>query len=174
VSSLPNPAKSSARTACACGSTDIVQPLIESVSAFGVVLAILYVYYFHISFGKFAALCAGIFLLYNPVKSLSKIPMLMQKCMASATNIFDLLKMTSDIQDKPDAVVLTRVQADASRLAHELFLRRWSKAAVEDITLTVEPGKNTRWSAPAVPENASARLSSASTIRKGPHPGGRA
>ena len=71
--------------------TDIVQPLIESVSACGVVLAILYVYYFNISFMKFIALCSGIFLLYNPLKSLSRIPMLMQKCLASTTNVFDLM-----------------------------------------------------------------------------------
>ncbi len=35
-------------------SMDIVQPLIESVSAFGVVLAILYVYYYHIGIIQFA------------------------------------------------------------------------------------------------------------------------
>lgn len=121
-------------------STDIVQPLIESVSAFGVVLAMLYVYFYHISFIKFAALCAGIFLLYNPVKSLSKIPMLMQKCMASATNIFDLLKMKSDVQDKPDAIVLKnsngRIQFDRVSFSYGS-----DKTAVEDISLTVEPGK---------------------------------
>lgn len=121
-------------------STDIVQPLIESVSALGVVLAMVYVYYYHISFIKFAALCAGIFLLYNPVKSLSKIPMLMQKCMASATNIFELMKLQSDIQDKPDAVVLRnctgRIEFD-----HMCFSYGVDKAAVEDITLRIEPGK---------------------------------
>jgi subfamily B ATP-binding cassette protein MsbA len=56
-------------------SIDIVQPIIESVSAVGVVLALIYVIYFDISFMKFASLCFGIFLLYNPAKSLSKIPM---------------------------------------------------------------------------------------------------
>ncbi len=121
-------------------STDIVQPLIESVSALGVVLAMVYVYYYHISFIKFAALCAGLFLLYNPVKSLSKIPMLMQKCMASATNIFELMKLQSDIQDKPDAVVLRnctgRIEFD-----HMCFSYGVDKAAVEDITLRIEPGK---------------------------------
>jgi ABC-type multidrug transport system fused ATPase/permease subunit len=74
-------------------SGDIVQPLIESVSACGVVLALLYVYYFNISFMKFLALCSGIFLLYNPLKSLSRIPMLMQKCLASTTNVFDLMQL---------------------------------------------------------------------------------
>lgn len=121
-------------------STDIVQPLIESVSALGVVLAMVYVYYFHISFISFAALCAGIFLLYNPVKSLSKIPMLMQKCMASATNIFELMKLQSDIQDKPDAIVLRnctgRVEFDRMSFSYGV-----DKAAVEDITLGIEPGK---------------------------------
>lgn len=121
-------------------STDIVQPLIESVSALGVVLAMVYVYYFHISFIKFAALCAGIFLLYNPVKSLSKIPMLMQKCMASATNIFDLMKLQTDVPDKPDAAVLRnctgRIEFDRMSFSYGV-----DKAAVEDISLTIEPGK---------------------------------
>jgi len=121
-------------------SSDIVQPLIESVSAFGVVLAMAYVYYFHISFVKFAALCAGIFMLYNPVKSLSKIPMLMQKCMASALNIFDLLSLKPVIQDKPDALVLRNC---SGRIAfeHVCFSYGVDKAAVEDITLLIEPGK---------------------------------
>jgi subfamily B ATP-binding cassette protein MsbA len=121
-------------------SSDVVQPLIESVSALGIVLAMVYVYYYNISFIKFAALCAGIFLLYNPVKALSKIPMLMQKCMASATNIFDLLKLQSDIQDKPDAIVLKhcsgRIEFDAMSFSYGV-----DKAAVEDISLTIEPGK---------------------------------
>lgn len=121
-------------------STDIVQPIIESVSALGVVLAMIYVYCFQISFIKFAALCGGVFLLYNPVKSLSKIPMLMQKCMVSATNIFDLLKMKPEVQDKPDAIVLGNC---AGRIEFERmsFSYGVDKAAVEEITLEIEPGK---------------------------------
>ena len=121
-------------------SSDIVQPLIESVSALGVVLAMVYVYYYNISFIKFAALCLGTFLLYNPVKALSKIPMLMQKCMASAINLFDLLKLQSEIQDKPDAIILKhcngRIEFAAMGFSYGV-----DKAAVEDISLTIEPGK---------------------------------
>ena len=121
-------------------SSDIVQPLIESVSAFGVVLAMAYVYYFHISFIKFAALCAGIFMLYNPVKSLSRIPMLMQKCMVSATNLFDLLSLKPVIQDKPDATVLGKCSGEI-QFDHVYFSYGVDKAAVEDINLMIEPGK---------------------------------
>ena len=121
-------------------SSDIVQPIIESVSALGVVLAMIYVYWFQISFIKFAALCGGIFLLYNPVKSLSKIPMLMQKCMVSATNIFDLLKLKADVLDKPDAIELRNC---TGRIGFEgmSFSYGVDKAAVEDITFEIEPGK---------------------------------
>ena len=93
-------------------SIDIVQPMIESVSAVGVVFALLYVIYFDISFMKFAALCAGIFLLYNPVKSLSKIPMLMQKCLASSTYIFEIMATKATIQDRDDAVELKDVKGN--------------------------------------------------------------
>lgn len=84
----------------------VVQPLIESVSALGVVLALLYVHFGELSAGRFLALLAGIFLLYEPAKRLSRIPMLMQKCLAAATNIFDILRTEASVRDAPDAIVL--------------------------------------------------------------------
>lgn len=121
-------------------SSVIVQPMIESVAALGVVLAMLYVYYYGISFAKFAALCAGIFLLYNPVKNLSRIPMLMQKCMVSAMNVFELMEVKSSITDKPGAVVLKECTGG---IAFEGvgFDYGTDKAAVQDITLHIEPGR---------------------------------
>lgn len=121
-------------------SSDIVQPLIESVAALGVVLAMGYVYYYGISFAKFAALCAGIFLLYNPVKNLSRIPMLMQKCMVSAVNIFDLMEIKPTIVDRPGARVLERCQGRLD-LEGVSFDYGTDKAAVADITLRIEAGK---------------------------------
>ena len=108
-------------------STDIVQPLIESVSACGVVLALFYVYYFNISFMKFIALCSGIFLLYNPLKSLSRIPMLMQKCLASTTNVFDLMQLEPAIKDAPNATVITECPR-RDCLSRRQFLLRAGRA----------------------------------------------
>lgn len=121
-------------------SSDIVQPLIESVSALGVVLAMVYVYYYGISFAKFAALCAGIFLLYNPVKNLSRIPMLMQKCMVSAENVFALMGMMPSITDKPGAKVLARCEGRIE-LENVSFDYGTDKAAVQNVTLHIEQGK---------------------------------
>ena len=121
-------------------SSDIVQPLIESVSALGVVLAMAYVYYYGISFAKFAALCSGIFMLYNPVKNLSRIPMLMQKCMVSANNVFELLEMRPSITDRSDPKLLTNCEG---RITFEsvTFNYGTDKPAVRDVTLHIEPGK---------------------------------
>jgi subfamily B ATP-binding cassette protein MsbA len=121
-------------------SSDIVQPLIESVAAFGVVLAMIYVYYYDISFIKFAALCGGIFMLYNPVKNLSRIPMLMQKSMVSAENVFSLMSMTPSITDKPGAKVLTRSEGRID-LEDVNFDYGTDKAAVQNVSLHIEQGK---------------------------------
>jgi subfamily B ATP-binding cassette protein MsbA len=121
-------------------SSDIVQPLIESVSAIGVVLAMVYVYYYGISFAKFAALCAGIFLLYNPAKNLSRIPMQMQKCMVNAMNIFAILDAPPSIKDKPGATVLSkcdgRIEFDDVSFGYGS-----EKRALENASLHIEPGK---------------------------------
>jgi subfamily B ATP-binding cassette protein MsbA len=121
-------------------SSDIVQPLIESVAAFGVVLAMIYVYYNDISFIKFAALCGGIFMLYNPVKNLSRIPMLMQKSMVSAENVFALMEMQPSISDKPTARVLERCNGRID-LEDVSFDYGTDRAAVQNVSLHIEEGK---------------------------------
>ncbi len=121
-------------------STDIVQPLIESVSACGVVLALFYVYYFNISFMKFIALCSGIFLLYNPLKSLSRIPMLMQKCLASTTNVFDLMQLEPAIKDAPNATVITETRGGIA-FRDVNFSYGQDVQALQGINLEIEPGK---------------------------------
>jgi subfamily B ATP-binding cassette protein MsbA len=121
-------------------SSDIVQPLIESVSALGVVLAMAYVYYYGIGFAKFAALCAGIFLLYNPVKNLSRIPMLMQKCMVSANNIFELMETKPMIADLATAKPLERCEGRIV-LENVSFGYGSEKLALRNASLHIEPGK---------------------------------
>lgn len=121
-------------------SIEIVQPIIESVSAIGVVLALVYVLWFDVSFMKLIAICLGVFLLYNPVKSLSKIPMLMQKCLASTTYIFEILGTKPTIQDAPDAVALGKVRGEIE-FDHVTFGYGTEKVAVRDVSLKIEAGK---------------------------------
>jgi subfamily B ATP-binding cassette protein MsbA len=66
--------------------------------------------------------------------------MLMQKCMVSAVNIFDLMEIKPTIVDRPGARVLERCQGRLD-LEGVSFDYGTDKAAVADITLRIEAGK---------------------------------
>jgi subfamily B ATP-binding cassette protein MsbA len=84
-------------------STEITTPLVEVVAAFGVGLALFYVFFAGLTAAKFLALMAGIFLLYQPAKSLSRIHLLLQKCLAATTSIFELMREPRVVSDRVDA-----------------------------------------------------------------------
>src|SRR5437763_16396831 len=54
-------------------------PLVETIAAVGIGLALLYVYAANLSAGRFFGLITGIFILYDPIKTLSKIHLVMQQ-----------------------------------------------------------------------------------------------
>src|SRR5437588_10445220 len=84
-------------------STELTGPLVEILAAIGVGWALLYVYAANLSAGRFFALIGGIFILYDPVKTLSKIHVVMQRSVAATVGIFGILDTPSVIQDSPEA-----------------------------------------------------------------------
>jgi ATP-binding cassette, subfamily B, bacterial MsbA len=120
---------------------EIVSPMVEAVSAVGVGLALFYVWYTHLSAAKFLALLAGIFMLYDPIKKLSRIHLVMQQCFNATTNIFEILNRQPAIQDAPGAVQIQGSQGDI-RIENVTFrYRPGLPAAVHNLSLHVEPGK---------------------------------
>lgn len=120
-------------------SMDIVQPLIETVSAFGVTLALLYVYFYNIPPEQLLALLAGIFLLYEPAKKVSRLHMLMQKALAASTNVFALMEQMPTIQDAPDAEEITACKG-AIEFRDMGFSYGPDIPAVKHFNLKIEPG----------------------------------
>lgn len=91
-------------------SSAIVQPMMESVSAIGVALALVYVYYSHLTIGSFAALLIGMFLLYDPIKNLSRIHVTLQNCLGAAASTLELLATKPTIHDLPGARPLGKIR----------------------------------------------------------------
>jgi subfamily B ATP-binding cassette protein MsbA len=126
-------------------STAIIQPMMESASAFGVALALLYVYYSHLSTGSFMALLVGLFLLYDPIKNLSRIHVVLQNCLGSAASPLEILDTKPTIVDLPGARVLEKVRG---HLAFEGVSFSYGAAglasgkgnAVTGINLEIKPG----------------------------------
>ena len=120
---------------------EIVSPMVEAVSAVGVGLALFYVWYTHLSAAKFLALLAGIFMLYDPIKKLSRIHLVMQQCFNATNNIFEVLKRQPAIQDAPGAIEIVGSEGDI-RIENVTFRYRLGlPSAVQNLSLHVEPGR---------------------------------
>ena len=122
-------------------SMEATGPLVETIAAVGIGLALLYVYASNLSAGRFFGLITGIFILYDPIKTLSKIQLVMQQSIAATTAIFALLDSESTVQDAPSAAVLSSSQG---RIDFENVTFRYANTvtdAISNLTLRIQPGK---------------------------------
>jgi subfamily B ATP-binding cassette protein MsbA len=119
---------------------EIVTPAVETVASLGIVGALIYAWYYQLGVGRFFALQAGLVLLYDPAKSLGRINILMQKCLAATTKVFELLDRPPAIQDAPGAVALRDVRGEV-RLENLTFTYSGKEApAVRGIDIHVSAG----------------------------------
>jgi subfamily B ATP-binding cassette protein MsbA len=122
-------------------SLEAVGPLVETMAAIGVGMALLYVYAENLSVGRFFGLISGIFILYDPIKTLSRIHLVMQRSIAATTSIFAILDSKPTIQDTPDA---TELRSSQGRIDFENVTFRYANTvtdATSNLTLHIEPGK---------------------------------
>jgi ATP-binding cassette, subfamily B, bacterial MsbA len=122
-------------------SMEATGPLVETIAAIGIGLALLYVYAANLSAGRFFGLISGIFILYDPIKTLSKLQIVMQQSIIATTAIFDLLDTKPTVQDSPDASKLTSA---TGAIDFENVTFRYANTvtdAVSNLTMHIEPGK---------------------------------
>ena len=122
-------------------SMEAVGPLVEIIASLGVGMALFYVYMTNLPAGQFLGLLTGIFILYEPVKKLSRIHIVMQRSIGATTKIFALLDSSPTVQDAPGAVDLPSSQG---RIDFEHVTFRYATGvtdAVQDLHLRIEPGK---------------------------------
>jgi subfamily B ATP-binding cassette protein MsbA len=122
-------------------SMEAVGPLVEIIAAIGVGMALLYVYAANLSVGRFFGLISGIFILYDPIKTLSRIHIVMQRSVAATGAIFAILDSKPTVQDAPDAVAL---KTSGGRIDFENVTFRYANTnrdAIRNVTLHIERGK---------------------------------
>jgi subfamily B ATP-binding cassette protein MsbA len=123
-------------------SMEAVSPLVETIAALGVGFALLYVYAANLSAGRFFGLISGIFILYDPIKTLSRIHIVMQRSIAATTQIFKILDSEPTVKDAPDAVSLP---PSAGAIEFQKVTFRYAGGvsdAIKDLSLRIEPGKS--------------------------------
>jgi ATP-binding cassette, subfamily B, bacterial MsbA len=122
-------------------SMEAVGPLVETIAAAGIGLALLYVYTVNLSAGRFFGLISGIFVLYEPIKTLSRIHVVMQRSLQATTEVFRILDLEPTVKDAPNAIELP---FSKGRLDFENVVFRYANTvtdAVKDLNLQIEPGK---------------------------------
>jgi len=123
---------------------EIVHPIIECVSAVGVVFALIYVWSRGISAGTFLALVGGLFLMYDPVKRLSRVHLQIQKALASTERIFEMMSVPIEVTDAPDSAELDHVRGEME-LENVTFNYNPAnpdvRPAVQGLNLRIKPGK---------------------------------
>lgn len=117
-------------------------PIVELLAACGVGLALLYIYFANLSAARFIALNAGIFLLYDPIKTLSRLHIVMQQSIQATTEVFAILDTESSVQDAPEAKPLPPCRGF---IEFEEVTFRYANTvtnAVSNLQLRIEPGKS--------------------------------
>jgi subfamily B ATP-binding cassette protein MsbA len=120
---------------------EMVGPMVESVASLGVAAALVYVAIRpDLGAAHFIALNAGFVMMYPPAKSLSRIHILMQKCLAATTKVFDLMERVPSIMDAPDAVEISEPIGDI-KFRKVSFAYGKHEDAVSEIDLVIPEGK---------------------------------
>lgn len=119
-------------------------PVIEFLSAIGVTVIIWYggmeVINGNLTSGALIAFLIYVVNLSNPVKRLSKVYGNIQKSLAAAERVFDILDTEPDIKDMPGAVDLPVVEGRVA-LQQVSFAYSPGQYALRDVSLEVKPGQ---------------------------------
>ncbi|MEY2561062.1 MAG: ATP-binding cassette, subfamily bacterial MsbA [Verrucomicrobiota bacterium] len=123
-------------------SMEAVGPIVELIAAAGIALALVYIYAANLSAARFIALNAGIVLLYEPIKTLSRMHVVMQRSIQATVEVFAILDSKPSVKDAPDAKVLTH---SGGLIEFDDVTFRYAGGvtnAVSNLNLRIEPGKS--------------------------------
>jgi len=88
--------------------------------------------------GEFFSFLAGLMMMYEPIKHLTSVNNMIQQGVAAAERIFEILDMSPEISDLPDAVEMEN--AEGSIRFENVSFRYGKEWILQDINLDIEPG----------------------------------
>jgi len=123
-------------------SMQAIGPMVEIIAAIGVGMALFYVYLENLPAAKFIALISGIFILYEPIKTLSRIHVTLQRSVQATVEIFNILDSTPTVLDRSNALVLPRSHGLIEFDGVTFRYAGGVADALRRINLRIEPGKS--------------------------------
>jgi subfamily B ATP-binding cassette protein MsbA len=91
--------------------------------------------------GDFAAFVAAAFMMYAPIKKLSRVNATLQQAMAASERIFEILDMHSEVPERPDAQVLPRLRQSIEFRNVSFSYDGATRTILRDVSFTVRAGQ---------------------------------
>ncbi|MBA4387405.1 MAG: hypothetical protein C0404_05450 [Verrucomicrobia bacterium] len=91
------------RTMRVVRSKSVIEPLIVFISSLGMVLALLYAFSVRMPFQDFITFAVALVLMYDPVKKISSLHLVIQHGSAAADRVFDVLDTKVSVENRPGA-----------------------------------------------------------------------
>ena len=121
----------------------VTSPVMEFIGGVGLAFVIWYGGYQVIkgtaTTGSFFSFVAALFLLYGPIRSLSRVSNVIQHSMAAAERVFHVLDLTTDVRESPHAYPLPRMTKDVE--FRDVNFRYAKTPVVSDISFRVRAGE---------------------------------
>ena len=114
-------------------------PVMESITVTISLGFLVYAYSRGVSISQMFMLLAPAFLMYQPIKEITKIVNNLQRSMAAADRYFDLVDTTTALPEKPDAVELREFR-DAIVFNHVSFAYEPGRDVIRDISFSIPRG----------------------------------
>jgi ATP-binding cassette, subfamily B, bacterial MsbA len=123
----------------------IMPPVMELVGGVGLAAAIWYgsgrIASGSMTPGEFTSFMAALFMMYMPVKKLSRVNATFQQAVSAAARIFGVLDVEHAIREAPDAVDIAPLSKRIELQDVELVYQDGEEPALRGVTLTIEAGQ---------------------------------
>ena len=123
----------------------IMPPIMELVGGVAIAAAIWYgsgrIAAGDMTPGEFASFMAALFMMYMPVKKLSRVNATFQQAASAATRIFRVLDTEHEIQEAPDAVEIEPLKTNIAFDDVNFIYDNADTPALRDVNLTIEAGQ---------------------------------
>lgn len=125
---------------------EIVGPVVESVASIGIAGGLVYAWHRGLEAQQFFMIVLSLTQIYAPAKDLSRVQLMLQKCIVATSAVFAAIDETPEILDAPDARKMGRARGAITFREVDFHYRdpsgrKIAKPAVKGINLHLEPGK---------------------------------
>lgn len=116
-----------------------VEPLIVFVTTIGVSMILIYIHHGQMPVQNFLTYATALFLMYNPVKKLSRVHLQIQQAVSAADRIFEILDAPVSVTDRP-GVVPFRGRVDTIDFENVVF-SYGEKNVLDGVTISARAGQ---------------------------------